>query len=151
MGIIINALGSIYELLTNKEVGATATDSTTLYPSSHTVFTEMATKQPLTPRVQSVASAATVTPTATNDEVVVTALAAACQFLNPTGSPVQGQAILIRIKDDATPRALTYDTQYRAVGITLPTTTTASKTTYIGAIYNSTDTKWDCISTVGEA
>jgi len=110
-----------------------------------------ADKQNLVPRVQSVVSAATVTPTDEDDLVVVTALAAACQFLNPTGSPVQGQAMILRIKDDATPRLLTYDTQYRAIGITLPTTTVASKITYIGMVYNSTETKWDCISTVTEA
>ncbi len=40
---------------------------------------------------------------------------------------------------------------YRALGITLPTTTVISKTTYVGALYNSADTKWDCVATVTEA
>jgi len=108
-------------------------------------------KVSLTPRIQSVVSAATVTPTSVNDEVIVTALAVATQFLNPTGVMVQGQAMILRIKDAGVAKAISYDTQYRAIGITLPTTTTAGKTTYIGMIYNDTDTKWDCISTVTEA
>jgi hypothetical protein len=35
--------------------------------------------------------------------------------------------------------------------ITLPTTTTISKTTYVGCIYNSTDTKFDVIASLTEA
>lgn len=98
-----------------------------------------------TPNVQSVTSAATVTPTTTNDEVVVTAQAVALALANPTGTAVQGQSLIIRIKDNGTARVITYDTQYRAIGVTLPTTTVISKTLYLGFIYNSNDTKWDCI------
>jgi hypothetical protein len=58
---------------------------------------------------------------------------------------------MIRIKDNATARAITWDTNYRAVGVTLPTTTTLSKTTYVGLIYNSTDTKWDAIGVTTQA
>ena len=99
--------------------------------------------------IQSVASATTVTPTFPNDQVNVTALAAACQLLNPTGTAIE-KGIVVRFKDNGTPRALTYDTQYRAVGVTLPTTTVASKTLYIGMIYNSADTKWDVVSVAQE-
>jgi len=103
------------------------------------------------PSVQSVVSAATVTPTSDDDFVVVTALAAACQFINPTGTWAQGQAFIIRVKDNGVARVLSYDTKYRELGITLPLITTASKTTYIGVIYNATDDKFDCISTVTQA
>jgi len=58
---------------------------------------------------------------------------------------------MIRIKDNGTARAITYGTDYRAIGITLPTTTVLSKTTYIGLIYNSTDTKWDAIGVTTQA
>ena len=103
------------------------------------------------PAVQSVVSAATVTPTADNDLVKITAQAVALTLANPTGTWSEGQSLMIRIKDDATARAITWDTNYRAVGITLPTTTTLSKTTYVGLIYNSTDTKWDAIGVVTQA
>jgi hypothetical protein len=103
------------------------------------------------PRVQSVVSSASVTPTATNDEVVITALATGLTLINPSGSVVQGQSIMIRIKDNGTPQTIAYDTQYRAIGVTLPTTTTANKTLYIGMIYNQTDTKWDVLGINQEA
>jgi hypothetical protein len=98
-----------------------------------------------TPNVQSVTSAATVTPTTTNDEVVITAQAVGLTLANPTGISIDGKSLIIRIKDNGTARTITYDTQYRAIGVTLPTTTVISKIVYLGYIYNATDTKWDCI------
>ena len=103
------------------------------------------------PVVQSVVSAATVTPVATNDIVVITAQAAGLTLANPTGTWNQGQPLMIRIKDNGTARAITYDTNYRAIGVTLPTTTVISKTTYLGLIYNATDTKWDVIGVTTQA
>lgn len=105
----------------------------------------------LDPRVQSVVSSATVTPVSTNDLVVITAQAEALTLANPTGTAVQGQAMMIRIKDNGTARAITFGANYRALGVTLPTTTTVNKTTYLGLIYNSTDTKWDVIGVNTEA
>ena len=104
--------------------------------------------------VQSVASAATVTPTSDNNIVVITAQAAALTMAIPTGTPVQGQTLMIRIKDNGTARAITWTTSaggYRAIGVTLPTTTVINKTTYIGLIYNSTDSRWDAIGVATEA
>lgn len=106
------------------------------------------------PSVQSVVSAATVTPTANDDLVVITAQAAALTLAAPTGSLVQGQALMIRIKDDGTARGITWTSGaggYRAIGITLPTTTVISKTTYVGLIYNSDDSRWDAIGVTTEA
>lgn len=98
------------------------------------------------PRLQTVTSSATVTPNAdTNDMVVITAQAAALALANPTGTPAQGQGLIFRIKDNGTARAITFDTLYRDVGVSLPTSTTISKTLYVVCIYNSTDTKWDVI------
>jgi len=105
----------------------------------------------ITPRVQSVISSATVTPTNLNDLVKITAQAASLAFANPTGSWDEGQSLMIRIKDDGTARAITWDTNYRAIGVTLPTTTVLSKTTYVGIIYNLTDTKWDVIGVTTQA
>jgi hypothetical protein len=105
------------------------------------------------PSVQSVASAATVTPTANDDLVVITAQAAALTLAAPTGTLVQGQALMIRIKDNGTAQTITWASGtggYRAIGITLPTTTVISKTTYVGLIYNSTDSRWDAIGVTTE-
>lgn len=98
-----------------------------------------------TPNIQTVVSAATVTPTFTNDEVTITAQAVSLFLANPTGTPVDGKNLVIRIKDNGTAQAITYDTQYRAIGVTLPTTTAISKTIYLILVYNLTDTKWDVV------
>lgn len=108
-------------------------------------------KASYTPRVQSVTSASTVTPVSTNDLVKITAQAAILALANPTGTWDEGQPLMIRIKDNGTARAITWDTNYRAIGITLPTTTVLSKTTYVGIIYNSTDGKWDAIGVTTQA
>jgi hypothetical protein len=97
------------------------------------------------PRVQTVASSATVTPTSANDLVTITAQAVGLTLANPTGSFVEGQALMIRIKDNGTARTIAFGADYRAIGITLPTTTVLSKTLYLGIIYNSTDAKFDIV------
>jgi hypothetical protein len=103
------------------------------------------------PAIQSVTSSATVTPTFADDMVKITAQAAGLTLANPTGTAIPGLGMVIRIKDNGTARSITYGSQYRAIGITLPTTTVISKTTYIAMIYNSDDTKWDCVATGTEA
>jgi hypothetical protein len=103
------------------------------------------------PSIQAVVSAATVTPTFDDDLVKVTAQAAGLLLANPTGTAVPGWGLAVRIKDDGTARAITYDTQYRAIGVTLPSTTVIGKTIYLGLIYNADDTKWDVVSVVQEA
>jgi len=99
----------------------------------------------ITPRVQTVTSSATVTPTSTNDIVTITSQAEALTLANPTGTFVEGQSLIIRIKDNATARTIGYGLNYRAIGVTLPTTTVINKTTYLGCIWNATDSKLDII------
>lgn len=98
------------------------------------------------------ASSATPTPNGdTTDHYTVTALAAGATFGAPTGTPTDGQNLVIRIKDNGTARTLAWNAIYRAVGVTLPTTTVISKTLYLGFKYNSADSKWDCLATAQEA
>jgi hypothetical protein len=105
----------------------------------------------LNARVQTVSSSATVTATSTNDIVTITAQAVGLTLANPTGTFSEGQSLIIRVKDNGTARAITYGVNFRAIGVTAPTTTVANKTTYIGCIFNSTDTKFDIIGTCTEA
>ena len=125
-------------------------DDNKLYRWTGSTYVELS-PQSIVPNVQTVTSSATVTPVYGNDLVVITAQAAGLTLANPTGSWVQGKDLVIRIKDNATPRAITYDTKYRAIGVTLPTTTVASKTTYLGIIYNSTDDTFDVIGVTTQA
>jgi hypothetical protein len=103
--------------------------------------------KPTKKRVTSEASSATPTPNAdTTDIYILTALAAAAELQNPSGTPTDGQGLIVRIKDNGTARALTYDTQYRAVGQELPSHTVVGETTYLEFVYNSADTKWDTVA-----
>lgn len=99
----------------------------------------------ITPTVQTVTSSATVTPVSTNDLVTITAQATGLTLANPTGTFAEGQSLMIRIKDNGTAQTIAFGTNYRAIGITLPTTTVINKTLYLGIIYNSTDGKWDVL------
>lgn len=106
------------------------------------------------PRIVSAASYTTDTGTSLDfsicDIFIVTAQAGALKFNNPSGTPQHWEKIIIRCKDNWTARALTYDTQYRAIGVTLPTTTVISKTLYLGGVWNTTDTKLDIIAVAQE-
>lgn len=104
-----------------------------------------------TRKVTSTASNTAPTPDcSTTDVYIITALAGAITLGVPTGSPAQFQSLTYRIKDNGTARAIAYNAIYRAVGLTLPTTTVVSKTLYLGMRYNSTDTKWDVIASAQE-
>jgi len=101
-----------------------------------------------------ITTASTATLTIDSDSAdfsVITAQAEALTIAAPTGTPVEGQKVIVRIKDDGSARAITFNAIFRAIGVTLPTTTVASKITYLGLVYNSTDTKWDIVATKTEA
>jgi hypothetical protein len=102
-----------------------------------------------------IASASTITPTSdTTNQYTVTALAVPATIAIPSGTPIDGQKLTIRIKDNGTARALTWTTTsggYRVIGTTLPTTTVATKTIYVGCIYNSFDSFWDVVAVATQA
>lgn len=99
------------------------------------------------PKVTSVASTATLTPTFTDDQLNLTAQAGALTLANPTGTAVDAWGIVIRVKDNGGAQTIAYGTQYRATGTTLPTTTVAGKVLYLGMVYNAAETLWDVVST----
>jgi hypothetical protein len=162
IGLLITKGGANEGLKVNKTSGSgnAATiigtlEATTLVKTGGTsaqfLMADGSTSISMTPRVQTVTSNATVTATSTNDIVIITAQAVGLTLANPTGTFVEGQSLIIRIKDNGTARSIAYGTNFRAIGVTAPTTTTANKTTYIGCIFNSTDTKFDIVGTCTEA
>ena len=90
-----------------------------------------------------VVSTGTLTPDAGYDQYNVTALAAPLTIANPTGTWADGQGCVIRLKDDGTARTISFGANFQAVGVTLPTTTIATKIMYIGFCYNLAATKFD--------
>ena len=127
---------------------ASATNRGALSSADWTTFNDKAS---YTPRVQTVASSATVTAVNTNDIVTITGQLVGLTLANPTGAFVEGQSLIFRIKDSGTARSIAYGTNFRAIGVTAPITTVISKTTYIGCIYNSTDNKFDIVGVCTEA
>jgi hypothetical protein len=128
-----------------------ASDTTITRVSAGVAAIEGNTIVTRSPTIQSVSSSATVTPTFSDDLVKITAQAAGLTLANPTGTAIPGLGMVIRIKDNGTARSIGYDTQYRAIGVTLPTTTVISKTLYLAMVFNSDDTKWDVVAVGQEA
>ena len=114
--------------------------------------TETLTNKRINPRVVTAASTATLAPDiSAGDQYNLTAQAAALTVSAPIGTPVDGNKLIFRILDNGTARAITWNATYTAIGVTLPTTTTVSKTTYVGCIYNANNTRWDVIAVTTQA
>ena len=148
--------------LTSPVIGTIVNTGTLTLPTSTDTLvgratTDTLTNKRITPRVTSITGSAggTITPTGdTADQYNITALGAAATFAIPSGTPTDGQKLNIRIKDNGTGRALTWTTSaggYRVIETTLPTTTTANKTIYVGCIYNSADSFWDVLAVATQA
>lgn len=104
------------------------------------------------PNVQSVTSAATVTPNAdTNDLVSISAQAVGLTIAAPTGTSTDGQKMMFRIKDNGTSRTIGWNAVYVAAGATLPTATTAGKWHHLGFIYNGNTSTWMCVAATVQA
>lgn len=112
-----------------------------------------------------ITTAATITPVAGAGTYYVTALATggatpATTTINaPTISAqfptlIDGQKLVLRIKDNGTARPLSWTISagaYRAINLTLPTTTIAGKVLYVATVYNAQDNFWDVVATIQQA
>ena len=127
------------------------------YPAERAVLTDFAqtlSNKRINPRVNSAVS--TVTPNAdTDDQFNATALLPSAVIANPTGSPVDGQRLTIRLASAGAPVTLTWGNKYYFRGLLMPTTLTSFS--YIGCIYNyigigtslSPNSTWDVIALTG--
>jgi len=106
----------------------------------------------LAPRVATLTDAATVTPaTDSYDGGLLATLSQTTDFINPTGTPVNFQRYILRIKSTTT-RSITWTnggsgTQYRgSADLALPSATSGSSLTdYLVFQWNSADSKWDLV------
>jgi len=101
----------------------------------------------LAPRVVTMATTATLTPNANNTDVAaISAQAGALTIAAPTGAPVDGQALIIRIRDNGNIRALTWNAAYTAfTPENLRTATVVGKTFLFQFIYSLAETQWQLI------
>ena len=102
-------------------------------------------------RVTSVTTGATITPTSDSSDLYqVTALDQSTTVNPPSGTPTDGQQLLLLFRDDGTARSITWTTSgtdsYIAVGVSLPSTTVVSGYVYVGCIYNSAASRWNVIA-----
>ena len=118
--------------------------------------TETLTNKTIVARsVNASATSGTLTPdSSTTDLYVAERLTGAITIAQPSGTPTNGQKLIIRLKDNGTSRGITWTTSagaFRAISVDLPVSTTADKLTYVGCIYNTTDSFWDVVASVTQA
>lgn len=110
----------------------------------------------ITPRTASngATTSGNITPTGdTADQYNISGLTGTSAIQIPSGTPTDAQKLSIRIEDNGTGRTLSWVTTaggYRVIGTTLPLTTTANKTIYVGCVYNSADSFWDVVAVASE-
>jgi len=104
--------------------------------------------QRITPRIGTTTSSGTISIDCTlYDQYNITALALAITGVTITGTPTDGQKLLVRIKGDATPRTITWGASFTSSGVaTLLGTTLASKTHLVGLVYDSAAALWVCMA-----
>ena len=126
--------------------------------------TQTLTNKTITARVSSTTSISS--PLADNsdnfDMYAATAQAGALTISADAGTPTDGRKIQFRLTCDATPRVITFtggvSKGFKPVGVTMTAsgsdftyTLTASKTTYFGAIYNTSSARWEIVAISQEA
>lgn len=140
---IFRAAGTDTNIDLNLQAKGTGSLLSSGLPVTTNAGTATLTNKRITQRAQTVTSAATITPAGdTNDIVVATAQAVAFTLANPSGTPTDGQDMLVRIKATGV-FAITYGTIYLSSGIcALPANTVSGKTITLGFIYDATAVKW---------
>ncbi len=118
-GVVIPSISST-NTLTNKRVNPRFTTATS-YTTSTTIDSDA------------------------NDQYIITAQAGALLFNNPTGTPVDGQKLIIAVTGTAA-RALTWGTAFEASTVALPTTTVTTARLNIGFIWRADTSKWVCVA-----
>ena len=131
------------------------TGASTLAGASIPTYTSTTTftNKRITARVTTEASSATPTINTNNSDMhSITALAAAITSMttNLSGTPTNGQKLIIRILDNGTGRAITWGASFEDNGVALPSTTTASKLLSVGFIYDTVSSKWGCVAVADE-
>jgi hypothetical protein len=112
--------------------------------------TNTLTNKRITKRVATTTDDATAEINVDNYDVYeLSAVANATEF-TLTGTPTDGQTLMIRIKDAGVSKALTW-TGFTAIGVTLPANTSAGKWHYVSCMYNTAASQWHAILVTTQA
>jgi hypothetical protein len=85
------------------------------------------------------------------DTVVANDITQSMTINNPVGAAYDTAPLLLRIRGDGTPRALTWGSMYyQGGGSPLPTTTTGFKTMHLGFRFNSRYNMWFLLASAQE-
>ena len=143
----------------NRFVGVTNADvviptggaATLLYTVAESRWRVLAQVEPHVNRTQTVTSSASITPNADEDDLVTISADANFDVRTPTAlTVVNGQKLILRIKDDGSAYNITWGAKYRAIQSALPSITIVDKTLYLGFIYNLADDIWDLVANAQE-
>lgn len=129
--------------------GALGTVTLTLPAATDTVAvlaaTQTFTNKRITQRVVTTTDDATaVIDVDVTDTYQLSAVANNTEF-TVTGTPTDGQKLIVRYKDAGVSKTLTW-TFATAIGVTLPAATTAGKWGYVGCVYNSAASQWHAVA-----
>jgi hypothetical protein len=94
-----------------------------------------------------------ITPASDSFDQVNYSLTGSSSFSNPSGTPVNGQKLSIRLYA-ASAQTVSWTTTsggYRIMGTALPASVAAGKTVYVGCVWNSTDSFWDVVAVATQA
>jgi hypothetical protein len=142
------------QTLTNKTIASTQVSGLPTFPSGTivgTTDTQTLTNKAISPRVSTSATGNTTpTPNADTDDVYnAVSMTVNMAFGAPTGTPAGAQKLMIRVQGTAA-RTLSFASGtggYRfSTDIAAPTTTTTTKTMYLGFIWNAGDSRWDLVA-----
>jgi hypothetical protein len=97
------------------------------------------------PTIESVVSAAIVTPNSAMSIIAISEQAEALFIANPTGTWSNGQSLLIRIEDDGSAQSIAFEDKYVPSGVSLPTTTIVGQILYLQIYYNSDSLNFDVV------
>lgn len=86
----------------------------------------------------------------TYDTAQFTAQTTGLTISSLTGSPVNGQKFVFRIKGNSN-YSITFGSQFREIGVNVPNTLIPNKNLYVGTVYNSSENKWDILAVNIEA
>lgn len=140
-------------LASNTLSGTTAQFNAALSDSDFATLTgvETLTNKRLAPRVGSITSSATPTVnTDLYDQYNITALSTNISSFNASGSPTDGQKLMIRITGSAARTIVWNSTHFTSSGnTTLLLSTAAGKTHLVGFIYDSAVARWVCVASDG--